>query len=163
MALGELEFGIRDNSREVGKVEVHTGPVTALTLPALLTQIGTLRTAIDGLSIGTMASEALAVFKTKITSAAPATTLAQRGKKWTVGYSDITADWDGGIGVQVNYGYGKIFTFTIPCCDLTLLVSGEEGLDLTSGPGLAFKTAFEAIAKSPYGGATRVEYIRYID
>lgn len=163
MALGKLEFGIRDNSREIGKTEIHTGPVTAITLPTLLSQVGALRSAIDGLSIGTMASESLNVFDTKITSAAPSTPLAQRGKKWTVGYSDITPDWDGGVGTLPNYGFGKIFTFTISSADLTLLNSGEESLDLTVNPGLEFKTRFEATAKSPYGGATRVEYVKYID
>lgn len=163
MALGELEFGIRDNSREIGRVGIHTGPVTAITLPTLLTQVGTLRTAIDGLSIGTMASESLSVFDTKLSPSAPASPLAQRGKKWTVGYADTQADWDNGVGVILNEGFGKIFTFTIPCADLTLLVSGQEQLDLTVNPALAFVTAFNATARSPYGGTVAVQYIRYID
>jgi hypothetical protein len=163
MALGELEFGIRDNSRELGRVQIHTGPVTAVTLPTLLTQVGTLRTAIDGLSIGQMATESLEVFNTKLSPAAAASPLAQRGKKWTVGYADIQPDFDNGVGLILNEGFGKIFTFTIPCADLTLLTSGEEQLDLTVNPALAFVTAFNATARSPYGGTVAVQYIRYID
>lgn len=163
MALGELEYGVRDNSREIGKVSIHTGAVTAITLPALLTQVGTLRTAIEGLTLGLIASEALSVFRSKLEAAAPSSQLAQRGKKWTVGYSDNQPDWDMGVGIILNEGFGKIFTLTIPCADLMLLTSGQESLDLTAGAALAFVNAFEATARSPYGGTVNVEYIRYID
>lgn len=163
MALGELKFGIRDNSREISKTQIHTGPVTAVTLPTLLSQIGTLRTAIEGLTLGVMASESLAVFETKLSALAPASTLAQRGVKWVVGYSDNQPDFDMGVGVILNEGYGKIFTINLGTADLSLLASGEELLDLTVNPALAFVTAFEATARSPYGGTVNVEYIRYVD
>lgn len=165
MANGELEYGIRDNSREIGKVQIHTGVITAGTLPGTLTQIGTLRTAIDNITLGTMASESLKVFDTKLSPLAANSQLAQRGKKWTVGYADTMEFVDGGAGGSLfpNPGFGKIFTFTIPTADLLLLPTGTEELDLTAGAPLAFKNAFEAIARSPYGGAVSVQYIRYVD
>lgn len=163
MALGELEFGIRDNSREVSNTSIHTGPVTAVTLPTLLTQVGALRAAIDGLTLGVISKEALKVFDTKLSALAAASVLAQRGVKWTVGYSDNQPDFDSGVGIILNEGYGKLFTLKIAAADLSLLTTGEEQLDLTINPALAFVTSFEATARSPYGGTVNVEYIRFID
>lgn len=163
MALGELEFGIRDNSREIGKTSIHTGPVTAVTLPTLLTQIGTFRTALDGLTLGIIASESLSVFQTKLSGLAPANVVAQRGTRWTVGYVDNQPDFDNGVGVILNQGFGKIFTFQISSADVALLPTGQEELDLTANPALAFVTAFNAIARSPYGGTVAVQYIRFVD
>jgi hypothetical protein len=160
---GELKFTLRDNSAETGRVEIHTGDVTASSLPGLLTQVGALRTAIDGITIGVMAGEALSVFETKLSSASAASPLAQKGVKWTVGYADITAFFDDPVNAIPNAGYNKIFTQTIPTADLTLLPTGEEELDLTANPALAFVTAFENTARSPYGGRVNVLYIRYSD
>lgn len=162
MAGGELEFKIRDNSRELGSVEIHTGAVTAASLPGLLTEVGALRTAIDGLVIGTMAKESLKVFDTILSGAAPTDTNAQRGIKWTVGYYDETQFIDV-VNAVANPGYLKNFKITIPTADLSLLADGQEELDLTAGAALAFVTAFENTARSPYGGTTKITYIKYTD
>lgn len=163
MANGELKFTVRDNTGEIGPVEIHTGAVTAISLPDLLTEIAALRTAIDGVSIGVLASESLKVFETKLNSAKAASQLAQKGVKWLCGYTDNQQFFDPGVNAIPNAGYQKVFTFTIPCADLTLLVTGDEELVLTSGPGLAFKTAFDATARSPYGGTALLQYMKYVD
>jgi len=160
---GELKFALRDNSAETGRVEIHTGNVTAASLPGLLTEVGALRGAIEGITIGVMAKESLSVFETQLSAASAASPLAQKGVKWTVGYSDVTAFFDDPVNAIPNAGYQKIFTFTIPTADLTLLPSGEEELDLTVNPGLAFVTALENTARSPYGGEINVLYVRYSD
>lgn len=160
---GELKFTLRDNSAETGRVEIHTGNVTALSLPDLLTEVGALRGAIEGLTIGVMAAEALSVFETKLSAASAASPLAQKGVKWTVGYADVTAFFDDPVNAIPNAGYNKIFTFSIPTADLTLLPDGEEELDLTTGAAETFVTAFEETARSPYGGRVNVLYIRYSD
>lgn len=162
MAGGELEFKIRDNSRELGGVGIHTGAVTAASLPGLLTEVGALRTAIDGLIIGIPAKESLKVFDTILSGAAPTDPLAQRGIKWTVGYYDEQQFIDVVNAVE-NPGYLKNFTITIPTADLSLLDDGQEELDLTVNPALAFVTAFETTARSPYGGTVKVTYIKYTD
>ncbi len=162
MAGGELEFRVRDNSAELGSIGIHTGAVTAASLPGLLTEIGTLRTAIEGLIIGVMAKESLKVFDTILSGSRPTDPLAQRGVKWTVGYYDETQFIDVVNAVE-NPGYLKNFTFTIPTADLTLLADGEENLDLTAGAGLAFVTAFENTGRSPYGGTPKVTYVKYTD
>lgn len=160
---GELDFSLRDNSAEVGKVNIHTGEITAVSLPGILTEVGALRTAIDGITIGVIASESLEVFNTKLSAASAASPLAQRGVKWTVGYADITQFFDPPVNAIPNAGYQKIFTFTIPTADLTLLPTGTEELDLTVNPALAFVTAFEQTGRSPYGGRVDVLYIKYTD
>lgn len=163
MANGELKFTIRDNTGEVGPAEIHTGAITAVSLPDTLTQIAAVRTAIDGISIGVLASESLKVFETKLSAAKAASQLAQKGVKWLCGYADTQQFFDPGVNAIPNAGYQKVFTFTIPCADLTLLVTGEENLNLAAGPGLAFKTAFDAIARSPYGGTCTLQYVKYVD
>lgn len=160
---GELKFAIRDNSGELGRSNIHTGNVTAASLPGLLTQIGALRTAIDGLSIGVMAKESLSVFETDLSAARPNDPLAQRGVKWTVGYHDNTPFFDDPVNAIPNIGYQKAFTFTIAAADLSLLDDGEEELDLAGTEAAAFVTAFQATARSPYGGAVIVDYIKYTD
>lgn len=160
---GELKFAIRDNSGELGRSNIHTGNVTAASLPGLLTEVGALRTAIDGLSIGVVAKESLSVFETDLSAARPADTAAQRGVKWTVGYHDNTPFFDDPVNAIPNIGYQKAFTFTIACADLSLLEDGQETLDLTVEPALAFVTAFENTARSPYGGNVIVDYIKYTD
>lgn len=160
---GELKFTLRDNSAETSRVEIHTGSVDAVSLPGLLTEVGAMRTAIEGLTLGVVAAEALSVFETKLSALAAASQLAQRGIKWTAGYSDSQQFFDPGVNAIPNAGYQKIFTFQIPTADLSLLASGEEELDLTAGAGLAFKTAFENTARSPYGGTTTLLYIKYTD
>jgi hypothetical protein len=162
MAGGELEFKLRDNSRELGTVQIHTGAVTAGSLPGLLTEVGQLRGAIEGITIGVMAKESLKVFDTILSGASPASPLAQRGVKWTVGYYDETQFIDVVNAVE-NPGYLKNFTFTIPTADLSLLADGQEDLDLTVNPGLEFVTRFENTGRSPYGGTPKVTYVRYTD
>lgn len=161
---GELKFTLRDNSAETGRVEIHTGNVTAASLPGLLTEVGELRTAIEGITIGVMAAEALSVFETKLSAASAASPLAQKGVKWTVGYSDNQPFFDPPVNAIPNAGYNKIFTQTIPTADLTLLPDGQEDLNLEDGgPVEAFVDAFEQTARSPYGGTVTVLYIRYSD
>ena len=75
---GELKFALRDNSAEIGRTTVHTGNVTAVSLPGILTQVGALRTAIEGITIGVVASESLSVFETALSAASAASPLAQR-------------------------------------------------------------------------------------
>jgi hypothetical protein len=163
MANGELNFSIRDNTGETGPVNIHTGAVTAVSLPDLLTEIGALRTAIDGVSIGVIADEELKVFDTRLSGARASSKLAQKGVKWLCSYMDNTAFFDDPVNAIPNAGYQKIFTFSIPCADLTLLPDGEEYLDLTAGVGLALKTAFDATSRSPYGGRGLLQTVRYVD
>jgi hypothetical protein len=141
-------------------MEVNTGIVTALTLPALLTQVGALRTATQDLIRGVIANEQQDVFNTILSQALPSDQDAQRGNKWLVSYHDNTQFFDPPVNAIPNDAYLRKFRVMIPTADNSLLTDNENDLDITAGVGLAFKTAFEAVAKSPAGGSVVIDFIR---
>jgi hypothetical protein len=153
-------LSLRDWEGSIGTMEVNTGLVTALTLPALLTQVGALRTATDALVRGVIANESQTVFNTILSQALPADADAQRGNKWLVSYHDNTQFFDAPVNAIPNDAYLRKFRVMIPTADNSLLADNENDLDITAGAGLAFKTAFEAVAKSPAGGSVVVDFIR---
>lgn len=153
-------LSLRDWEGSIGTMEVNTGLVTALTLPALLTQIGALRTATDALVRGVIANEQQTVFNTILSQALPTDQDAQRGNKWLVSYHDNTQFFDAPVNAIPNDAYLRKFRVMIPTADNSLLADNENDLDIAAGAGLAFKTAFEAIAKSPAGGSVVIDFIR---
>ena len=76
--------------------------------------------------------------------------LAQREAKWLVTYKDTLQFLDSPTNTVANAGYGKTFNVEIPCADLSLLANNAKTLDLSQGVGAAFKSVFEANARSPY-------------
>lgn len=162
MANGGLTFGFLDYDREKGSTNIQTGAVTAVSLPGLLTQIGALRTAIGNIVVGTVSSESLYVFRTTLSNAAPADPQAQRERLWIVHYEDTTAFFDDPVNAIPNEGFGKNFTVAIPTADYsgTHLATNSEDANLADADMAAFVTAFEALARSPYGGAVNVTRIQ---
>lgn len=157
MANGQLTFSFLDHSDETSRTLIQTGAVTAVSLPGLLTEVGTLRDAIAAITLGTVSGEALKVFDTSLSNARPASALARRETKWLVRYEDTTAFFDDPVNAIPNEGFGKVFTITIPTADVADRVTpGTDLADLTDTEIAAFITAFEATARSPYGGAVNV-------
>lgn len=152
-------LSIRDWDKKIGTVQIHTGLVTALTLPALLTQVGALRDAIDDIVIGVEAKESQTVFDTILDDATPASAFAQRGNKWLVIYHDNTQFFDPPVNAIPNDAYLRTYRVMIPTADNSLLADNDTFLDITAGVGLAFKNAFEAVAKSPAGGSVIVDSV----
>lgn len=150
---------IRDWEGSLGTVEINTGAVTAVSLPGLLTQIGNLRDAIDDLVIGVLSDERQTVFNTILSQDLPTSEFAQRGNKWIVFYHDNTQFFDAPVNAIPNAGYLKPFHVMLPTADNSLLASNETVLDISTGVGAAFVTAFEAMARSPYGGVVVVDSI----
>ncbi len=153
-------LSLRDWEGSIGTMDVNTGLVTALTLPGLLTQIGALRTATAALVRGVIANEQQTVFNTILSQDLPTDQDAQRGNKWLVSYHDNTAFFDAPVNAIPNDAYLRKFRVMIPTADNSLLADNENDLDITAGAGLAFKTAFEAVAKSPAGGSVVIDFIR---
>ena len=149
----------RDWEGSLGTMETSTGLVTALTLPALLTQVGALRTATQALVRGVISNEQQTVFNTILSAALPVDQDAQRGNKWLVKYHDNTPFFDDPVNAIPNDAYLRKFRVMIPTANNSLLTDNENDLDITAGVGLAFKTAFEAIAKSPAGGSVVIDSI----
>jgi len=84
----------------------------------------------------TLGSQSASVIQAVATQSAVENTnpLAQRENKWLARYHDSA---------------GTKFTLEIPTADLSLLDMGTEFADLTGTEMAAFKTAFEAVVKSP--------------
>lgn len=163
MANGQLTFSFLDHSDERSSTLIQTGAVTAVSLPGLLTEVGTLRTAIAGITLGTVSNEALKVFDTALSNARPASALARRETKWLVRYEDVTAFFDDPVNSIPNEGFGKVFTITIPTADVAdRVIPGTDLADLTDTEIAAFVTAFEATARTPYGGEVNVLSIQAV-
>lgn len=159
MAGGQGGFTIVDFSRERSSFRFHTGAVTAVSLPGLLTQFGTLRTAIEGITLGVMNSERLQVFDTKLSNTPPTDPSAQVERKWLVTYEDNQPFFDPPVNAIPNEGFGKLFQMEIPTADIEtagFLLPNSDQADLANVTIAAFVTAFEAIGRSPYGGTVNV-------
>lgn len=150
-------FTFLDHNGEKSNISFYTGNVTAVSLPGLLTQFGALRTAIEGITLGTVSQEELSVFRTKLSNTIPSDENAQRERKWLVVYEDAQQFFDPPVNAIPNEGYRRIFNVELPTALLTgqLLPNSDEA-DLTTTEMAAFVTAFEAVARSPYGGTTNV-------
>lgn len=162
---GRLGFTLLDYSREKASFSVATGEVTAVSLPGLLDEVGDLRSAIEGITLGVVHKEALSVFDTTLSNTPPASALAQVESAWLVTYSDTTAFFDDPVNAIPNEGYGRLFTVTIPTAEIGAagrLQANSDMANLAEAGMAAFVAAFEATARSPYGGAVNVETIRHV-
>lgn len=160
---GRGSFTMLDYSEEKSTIGYHTADITAGTLPGTLTQIGSLRTAIEGITLGVMNKESLMVFDTVLSNTAPTSELAQVESAWLVQYEDNQAFFDAPTNAIPNEGFGKLFTVTIPTADIVgrLLPASDEA-DLTDTQIAAFITAWEALVHSPYGGTVNVTKITFV-
>lgn len=160
---GRLGFALLDYSREKSRFSFYTGEVTAVSLPGLLTEVGTLRTAIDGITLGTVSDESLSVFETNLSNTPPASELAQVESGWLVTYEDTTEFFDDPVNAIPNEGFGRLFTLTIPTADIVgRLQANSDFANLANAGIAAFVTAFEATARSPYGGEVNVVSIKHV-
>lgn len=154
---GKLGFSMLDHSGERGSISINTGNVTAVSLPGLLTEVGDLREAIEGITAGVVASESLMVFNTPLANEPPASQDAQVERAWLVSYEDDLPFFDDPVNAIPNEGYKKRFTLTIPTADIDgRLLANTDKADLTDTDIAAFVTAFETTARSPYGGTVNV-------
>jgi len=162
MAGEQLTVGFLDYSEENASSQVNVGTVTAVSLPGLLTQIAAYITAIDAISLGTITYDQLIAYRTARGVTPPVDVNAQRERAWRVYYRDATPFFDDPVNAIPNAGFGKSFHFDVPTANFALaavfpLNSDQADLDQTQMA--AFVTAFEAMARSPYGGDVEVTKI----
>jgi len=110
-----------------------TSTLTAANFTAQTGLISALFTAALDLTLGSQAGTRVLAVST-VSAVENTNPLAQRENKWLVRYHDTG---------------GTKFTLEIPTADLSLLDTGTEFLDLAGTEAAAFKTAFEAVVKSP--------------
>lgn len=125
-----------DYSEEKSTVTVLNGSITAVTIAAYLTQLGTLRTATDGITKGVRIGGTWVGDNDILAAAAPTDVFAQRELKWLVRYENAVSH--------------KIYTLEIPTADPTdRLQPASDKADLADTEIAAWVSAFEAIARSP--------------
>jgi len=161
---GGAYFTYRDNSGELSTISIATRTITAANLAAIQAQIATLQTAMGGMLIGRLVESGLYVNRTRLANANAASQYAQRETKWLVTYEDATEFLDAPANTISNNGFRKVFTAEIPTADLGGVEMFDDGekVDLTGVKAVAFITAFEAVAVSPYGGNANVLRIEHI-
>lgn len=162
MAGESWTYALTDYNGEVSTTTIQVGAVTAVSLPGLLTDIAAMVTAIDNMTLGVRKGDSLRAYRTPGSNALASDPNAQVERKWRVVYDDITTFFDPPINSIPNAGYGKIFSIEIGTADADLLDDNQEFLALDAGPGLAFVTAFQAMARTPYGGEPRVLSIELV-
>jgi len=162
MAGEQWTYTLTDYNGETSSTTVLVGAVTAVSLPGLLSDIADLTDAIDAMVLGVRKSDSLRAFKTPGSNALASDPNAQVERKWLVTYDDITAFFDAPVNSIPNAGFGKIFQIEIGTADASLLADNQEFLDLSAGPGLDFVTAFQSMARTPYGGTPRVLSIELV-
>jgi len=116
--------------------------VTALNFDAVQTARVNLAIAIQAITLGNTIRQASEVNVQSAVNIPASDPLAQRENKWLCRYHGATLL--------------QKFSVSIPTADLSLHMPNSEFLDLTGGPGATFKTAFEALVKSPNDGAEAV-------
>lgn len=147
-----------DYSNEKSKLTLEIPLVTAANFAATATKINTLVAAADDI-IGGNLNRRILTIPTPASGLVPADELAQREDRWIVGYTDTTANLAAGV---TNPYYGKRFTVGIATADLlNHMSSNSDFADLADADVAAFVTAFEAIARSPTGGAVVVNYLKF--
>jgi hypothetical protein len=162
---GRLGFQMLDYSREKRGFSIATGEVTAVSLPGLLTEVGDLRSAIEGITLGVVSDESLSVFNTNLSNTPPANALAQVESCWLVTYEDNLPFFDDPVNAIPNEGFGRLFTLTIPTAEIAAagrLAPNSDIAVLTEGGMAAFVAAMEATARSPYGGTVNVVEVRHV-
>lgn len=141
-------LSIRDDSKEIGKTEVNTVPLTAANLVAQTTLSVAFRDAVQDVVKGVLASDALQIASI-LSNVKPNDPEAQRGIKWTLQGEDTTTH--------------ELFQNFVPTADIGQLDSGDEELDLTAGNGLALKAAYDAFVRSPGDHAASLIRCYYSD
>jgi len=162
---GRLGFSMLDYSREKASFSIATGEVTAASLPGLLDEVGDLRAAVEGITLGVVSDESLSVFNTNLSNTPPTSPLAQVESSWLVTYEDVTAFFDDPVNAIPNEGFGRLFTLTIPTAEIATtgrLAPNSDMAVLTETGMAAFVTSLEATARTPYGGAVNVVTIEHV-
>lgn len=141
--MGRMQFSVRDFSQERSAVDFAIVDLTAGNIAANLTAFAAVQTAIDNVTLGTIASRRLVAVDEIVSSVIPANPFAQRELKWLVRYTD-----------SVN---GKSGSLEIPTADPTgILVAGTDRMDLTEPTPTALVTALEANARTVDGNTFNI-------
>lgn len=157
MAISYYSQTINDNTRkddsgapEFGTFEAPIITLTPANVAATETLIGNFQAALVDITLGVLAKRNMVYSRVVTSTARAASTLAQRENKWLCRYHDNVTN--------------EKASLSIPTAKLSILPDGTEFMDLTADPGLAFKTAFEAlvrVAATP-GNAITLDSVQFV-
>jgi len=158
LPLSSISMSVNDNTlnQKTGKPEsaefqFNVNDITAGNIVATLAAWTTFRSAINAIIIGVERQESVVAYRTTASNTRASSNLAQRENKWLCRYHDATNSLP--------------YKLSIPTADLSLLPDGLEYLDLADGGvGEDFKTAWEALVKSPYDPthATVLDSVQFV-
>jgi len=142
---------VNDYSGEAASVALNGPTLSSATYDAQVAEVSGIRTALDAITLGVIASEQIVASTEAISAALPASPYAQRELKLLFSYEDTTT--------------GQRYTFTVPAPDLAVLetVEGSDAVVLAdAGVMAAFVTAVEGWALSPDGNLINILSCRVV-
>lgn len=151
MALGSASWKIKDFANQSSNFQVNTDEITAANIATITPQIAALQTAIDGICIGNINTATTVATVDEISTAKASDPSARRELKW--------------LCTMVDSVNGKQESREMPCPDVNTAANFEsdgESLNLAVNPGLAFKTALQAVAVSADGNSVILTKVRLV-
>lgn len=140
----------RDKDGEKSTFQLPNGAITAASIPGFLSEYGDLKTALDNMTLGVLASDQWVGDRTNISDAIPSDNFAQREFK-------LKFSMDGS-------GDGGIFHRTLPTPDLdlvTIIPNTGGAIDITVGTEMiALIAAIEALGRHPDDDTQTVTVIK---
>lgn len=124
-----------NGNAETGAFRVAVTTISAANYVAVTGALSTLKIAIQGITLGRFVREVIESGVVQIANTPASDPLAQRENKWLCRYHGDTL--------------GQKFSVSLPTADVSLHMTNSEFLDLSGGVGGTFKSAFEAVVKSP--------------
>jgi len=144
----KLTMSYIDHSEEVSTCQFPGVELTAANFDATIALMTALKTAVEAVVLGVLWKRIDQAIDTLTTKTPPASTDAQRERKWIIIYEDT-----------VTF---KHYNCELPCADLSLLIANTDRMDISAGAGAALVTAFENYVKSPDGNAVEVQSVRHV-
>lgn len=139
---------LRDYGGETSTFSVYGAEMSAAEYSNIINQIADLETAIEGVTLGVLGRGVIEAVVNEGSQASAADVWAQRENKWMIEYADTVT--------------GDVYRRELPTADLSLLQPGSELMDLSTGAGLALKTAFEAYVTSEDGNPVEIQRVYYV-
>jgi hypothetical protein len=145
--MGKYNVKVVDFDGETSSFGVAIPDLNAGNIAAQLALLSTLFSALEDIIIGTPRGEQIIAVTTEIAGVLPVNAFAQRETKWLVSGTDTA---------------GLKSTIEIPTANLDLLTSGTGVLDISAGPGDAFRDALNAVWRSRAGNVVTVDQIIHV-
>jgi len=136
-------FQYLDYSGEVKSLRIYTGEITAVSLPGLLTALGTLATALDGVTLGARSKQTWGE-ETIVTNTRPTDKNAQVETEMLV--RCIGATTEAPFSFRIPTADYAAFNYASPPAGDEVILSGAGASAATT----SLITALEAVAKAPW-------------